>query len=117
MSVVRWNQKKLGSTGENKLKGGRLPPTTLAAIESLAIPLVHEVVFLADFRCAGCQQRVAEIMSKMNGETQSVVISLLEKKVTLTCKYEGGNKLGAARQVSSLRKVCLIARLFLSSCT
>ncbi|CAA3006104.1 uncharacterized protein LOC111396259 [Olea europaea subsp. europaea] len=80
MSVVRWNQNELGSTGEKELKGGPLPPTTLAAIESLAIPLVQEVVFLADFRCSGCQQRVAEIMSKMNGETQSVMVSILEKK-------------------------------------
>lgn len=29
---------------------------------------VHEVVFLADFRCPECQQRVAEIISKINGE-------------------------------------------------
>lgn len=29
---------------------------------------VQEVVFLADFRCAKCQQRVAEVMSKMNGK-------------------------------------------------
>lgn len=28
---------------------------------------IQEVVFLADFRCAKCQQRVAEVMSKMNG--------------------------------------------------
>ncbi|CAA3014452.1 uncharacterized protein LOC111396259 [Olea europaea var. sylvestris] len=122
MSVVRWNQNELGSTGEKELKGGPLPPTTLAAIESLAIPLVQEVVFLADFRCSGCQQRVAEIMSKMNGETQSVMVSILEKKVTLTCTYEAANKLPRGRQISSvhrtsLRKVCLIMRPFLSSCT
>ncbi|XP_051122601.1 uncharacterized protein LOC127245646 isoform X2 [Andrographis paniculata] len=40
--------------------------TSLAAVESLAMPLVQEVVFLADFRCGRCQKRVAEIMSKMN---------------------------------------------------
>ncbi|CAK9176241.1 unnamed protein product [Ilex paraguariensis] len=63
------------------------PRTTLASIESLTIPLVQEVVLLADFRCSGCQKRVAEIMSKMNGESDSVEVSVLEKKVTLTCKY------------------------------
>nr|GMD77103.1 uncharacterized protein LOC109175604 isoform X3 [Ipomoea batatas] len=45
-----------------------IPKVTLASIESLAIPLVQEVVFLADYRCARCQKRVAEVMSKMNGE-------------------------------------------------
>ncbi|XP_073131309.1 uncharacterized protein [Henckelia pumila] len=69
-------------------KGAPRPQTsTLAAIESLAIPLVQEVVFLADFCCARCQQRVAEIMSGMNGVTQSLMISVLDKKVTLTCAY------------------------------
>ncbi|XP_051145892.1 uncharacterized protein LOC127261648 isoform X2 [Andrographis paniculata] len=57
--------------------------TTLAAVESLALPQVQELVFLADFRCARCQKRVAEIMSKMKGETQSVVISVSEKKVNI----------------------------------
>ncbi|KAG8366597.1 hypothetical protein BUALT_Bualt17G0096400 [Buddleja alternifolia] len=132
-------------------KGGGPPPrtTTLAAIESLAIPLVQEVVFLADFRCAKCQQRVAQIMSKMNGayvstvslssfeplpyrpykampsynsgmrviigETQSVVISVLEKKVTLTCTYPNPDKLPVNR--SSLSKVSLIGRLFRAQLT
>nr|GMD80453.1 NADH-ubiquinone oxidoreductase [Ipomoea batatas] len=63
-----------------------IPKVTLASIESLAIPLVQEVVFLADYRCARCQKRVAEVMSKMNGETESVVVSVLEKKITVTCK-------------------------------
>ncbi|XP_019180437.1 PREDICTED: uncharacterized protein LOC109175604 isoform X2 [Ipomoea nil] len=62
-----------------------IPKVTLASIESLAIPL--EVVFLADYRCARCQNRVAEVMSKMNGETESVVVSVLEKKITVTCKF------------------------------
>ncbi|CAA2974040.1 uncharacterized protein LOC111396259 [Olea europaea subsp. europaea] len=122
MSVARGNQNELRSTQEKELEGGPLPPTTLAAIESLAIPLVQEVVFLADFRCSGCQQRVAEIMSKMNGETQSVMISVLEKKVTLMCTYEVANKLPQGRLFSSvhrisLRKVFLKMRPFLSFCT
>ncbi|KAD4983037.1 hypothetical protein E3N88_19708 [Mikania micrantha] len=41
-------------------------PTTLATIESLTIPLVQEVVLLADFRCKSCQDRVAHIVSKLN---------------------------------------------------
>ncbi|CAH9103513.1 unnamed protein product [Cuscuta europaea] len=59
---------------------------TLASIESLAIPLVQEVVFLADYRSARCRRRVAAVMSRMNGETDSVMISVLEKKISITCK-------------------------------
>ncbi|KAK6157657.1 hypothetical protein DH2020_011905 [Rehmannia glutinosa] len=92
--MVKWKEDEIS-------KGGRPPRTTLAAIESLAMPLVQEVVFLADFRCARCQQRVADILSKMNGETQSVMISVLEKKVTLTCTYPTADKL-PGRQVASL---------------
>ncbi|KAL2509645.1 heavy metal-associated isoprenylated plant protein 5 [Forsythia ovata] len=64
-------------------KGSRLQGTTLATIESLAVPIEQELVFLADFRCSGCQQRVTEIVSKINEEIQSVVVSVFEKKVTL----------------------------------
>ncbi|GKE83015.1 hypothetical protein Tco_1553015, partial [Tanacetum coccineum] len=41
-------------------------PTTLASIESLTFPLVHEVVLLADYRCTMCQDRVADIVSRLN---------------------------------------------------
>lgn len=34
-------------------------------------------MFLADFRCPRCQQRVAEIMAKMNGEAYSTSWDLL----------------------------------------
>ncbi|KAL1568458.1 hypothetical protein AAHA92_00073 [Salvia divinorum] len=67
--------------------GGIRPHTTVAAVESLAIPLVEEVVFMADFRCSLCRERVAEIINKMNGETQSLVISVVEKTVTLTLTH------------------------------
>lgn len=63
------DQKKKNQNRITKTKGMQLPGTSsLASIESLAIPLVQEVVFLADFRCAKCQQRVAEAMAKMNGK-------------------------------------------------
>ncbi|KAL3824078.1 hypothetical protein ACJIZ3_020107 [Penstemon smallii] len=116
MSMVKWEKDELlPMTGT---KGGRYPPrTTLAAIESLAMPLVQEVVFMADFRCARCQQRVAQIMSKMNGETQSVMISVLEKKVTLTLTCT--NPITSHRQQvsSSWSKVSLVLRLFRASCS
>ncbi|PWA95379.1 hypothetical protein CTI12_AA051440 [Artemisia annua] len=59
-------------------------PTTLATIESLTFPLVQEVVLLADFQCKRCQDRVADIVSRLNGEADSVEISLMDKKVTIT---------------------------------
>ncbi|XP_076906340.1 uncharacterized protein LOC143562418 [Bidens hawaiensis] len=59
-------------------------PTTLATIESLTFPLVQEVVLLADFRCKNCQDRVADIVSRLNGEVESMEFSLMEKRVTLT---------------------------------
>ncbi|KAL3631325.1 hypothetical protein CASFOL_024309 [Castilleja foliolosa] len=96
---------------------GRRPRITLAAVESLAIPLVQEVVFLADFGCTRCQERVAEILSKMDGETQSVMISVLEKKVTLTCTYPTTDKLSGAGHRRSWSKISPVFRLLRSSCT
>ncbi|KAG5532450.1 hypothetical protein RHGRI_026924 [Rhododendron griersonianum] len=80
-----------------------LSRSSLASVESLTMPLfhccvlmpplvvgsnlqVHEIVLLADFRCAKCQQRVADIISRMKCEPESVEVSVLEKKVTLTCR-------------------------------
>ncbi|XP_057765772.1 uncharacterized protein LOC130986382 [Salvia miltiorrhiza] len=113
MSLGRWRKE------ETSTAAFRPSNTTLAAVESLALPLVQEVVFLADFRCPKCQRRVAEIMAKMNGETQSVVISVLEKTVTLTCAYPTGDK-PAGRQLvhrSSWSKTSLLLRLFRYSCS
>ncbi|KAL1807762.1 hypothetical protein ACET3Z_024752 [Daucus carota] len=70
----------------NKVPYSRI---TLASVESLTLPLVQEVVLLADFHCKGCQERVADIMSRMNGVKESVVISVMDKKVTLTSTYPG----------------------------
>ncbi|KAI7756662.1 hypothetical protein M8C21_012220 [Ambrosia artemisiifolia] len=66
---------------KNKLA---IVPTTLATIESLTFPIVQEVVVSADIRCKNCQDRVADIVSRLNGEAESIEISLMEKKVTLT---------------------------------
>ncbi|XP_073049079.1 uncharacterized protein [Primulina eburnea] len=84
---------------------------TLAAIESLAVPLVQEVVlFLVDFQCERCQQKVAKIMSKMD-DIQYLVINVLEKKVTLVCTYST-----AAKQIAKSSQNSW-TRLFRYSCT
>ncbi|XP_047309973.1 uncharacterized protein LOC124913434 [Impatiens glandulifera] len=64
--------------------------STLASLESLSMPMVHEVVLLADFKCKDCQKRIADIISKtnrFNGKTESMIVSILERKVTLICRY------------------------------
>ncbi|XP_017970083.1 PREDICTED: uncharacterized protein LOC18610507 isoform X1 [Theobroma cacao] len=102
----------------NKPKSLLLPGTCLASVESLSMPLVHEVVLSADIRCAECQRRIADIMSRMN-DTDSVLVNVLEKKVTLTCRYPGIVNL-ASRQVPVIYRnpvstMAMIKRIFRSS--
>ncbi|XVF86025.1 hypothetical protein PTKIN_Ptkin17bG0167400 [Pterospermum kingtungense] len=106
----------------NKPKSSLLPGTSLASVESLSMPLVHEVVISADIGCAQCQKRIADIMSRMN-ETDSVLVNVLEKKVTLTCRYPGSGmvKLPSKQVPVSYRNPistrAIIKRLFCSSKT
>ncbi|KAK3008718.1 hypothetical protein RJ639_013121 [Escallonia herrerae] len=119
MAVVDRNKKRRAAIGFRSSDGPLLPQTTLASLESLSLPFVEEVVLLADFRCTGCQERVADIISRMNGETDSVVVSVLEKKVTLTCRYPRVVKAPAGQLVTMCRnpmnKFAVVTRLFRSS--
>ncbi|MBA0718252.1 hypothetical protein Golax_006007 [Gossypium laxum] len=100
-----------------------LPGSSLASVESLSMPLVsspilsfvHEVVYSADIRCAECQMRIADIISRMN-DTDSVLVNVLENKVTLTSRYPGSTKLGS-RQVpviyrNPISTMTMIKKLF-----
>ncbi|MBA0563411.1 hypothetical protein Golob_008391 [Gossypium lobatum] len=100
-----------------------LPGSSLASVESLSMPLVsspilsfvHEVVYSADIRCAECQMRIADIISRMN-DTDSVLVNVLENKVTLTSGYPGSTKLGS-RQVpviyrNPISTMAMIKKLF-----
>ncbi|XP_038711290.1 uncharacterized protein LOC120005598 isoform X5 [Tripterygium wilfordii] len=90
---------------------------SLAAVESLSMPLVQEVVLSADIRCARCQSRVAEIMSRMK-EMDSVSVNVLEKKVTVTSRYpvvKAPPKLVAALYKKPLGKAAIIKHIFRSS--
>ncbi|CAH1416881.1 unnamed protein product [Lactuca virosa] len=84
MAVVHQNEEEEEETVFEKKKNMAVVPTTLATFESLTFPLVQEVVLLADFQCKRCQDRVADILSRLNGEAESVEFSLTEKKVTVT---------------------------------
>ncbi|XP_030970306.1 uncharacterized protein LOC126690110 isoform X1 [Quercus robur] len=119
MALVN-NQPKKESPGIGirKSKSLLLSGTSLASVESLSMPLVQEVVISADIRCSECQKRVADMMSRMN-ETESVVVNLLEKKVTLTCRYANVGK-ASSQQVAAIYrnpfgKVAMIKRIFRSS--
>ncbi|KAL7607871.1 hypothetical protein Lser_V15G11828 [Lactuca serriola] len=81
-------------------------PTTLASIESLTFPLIQEVVLMADFRCKMCQDRVANIVSKFNGEMESMEIMIKEKKVilTFTSRYSRVKKNGKKLEVAAFYK-------------
>ncbi|KAK8657607.1 hypothetical protein V6N13_035837 [Hibiscus sabdariffa] len=96
----------------NNPKSFLLPGTSLASVESLSMPLVQEVVISADIGCSVCQKKIADIISRMN-DTDSVLVNLLENKVTLTCTYP---KL-ASSQVpvvyrKSLSTMAIIKRFF-----
>ncbi|XP_065626836.1 uncharacterized protein LOC136066437 isoform X4 [Quercus suber] len=109
MALVN-NQTKEESPGIGirKSKSLLLSGTSLASVQ--------EVVISADIRCSECQKRVADMMSRMN---ESVVVNLLEKKVTLTCRYANVGK-ASSQQVAAIYrnpfgKVAMIKRIFRSS--
>ncbi|XP_075633298.1 uncharacterized protein LOC142605741 isoform X2 [Castanea sativa] len=109
-------KKESPGIGIRKSKSLLLSGTSLASVESLSMPLVQEVVISADIRCSECQKRVADMMSRMN---ESVVVNLLEKKVTLTCRYANVGK-ASSQQVAAIYrnpfgKVAMIKRIFRSS--
>nr|XP_015895597.2 uncharacterized protein LOC107429430 isoform X2 [Ziziphus jujuba var. spinosa]XP_024933830.2 uncharacterized protein LOC107429430 isoform X2 [Ziziphus jujuba var. spinosa] len=111
--------KKLSGIGIRKSKSLLPPGTSLASVESLSVPLVQEIVLSADIRCSQCQKRVADIMSRMS-ETDSIEVNVLEKKVTLTCRYPIVAKVSTTRQFTethrnSLNKVAIFRRIFTSS--
>ncbi|MFS8021819.1 putative heavy-metal-associated, heavy metal-associated domain superfamily [Helianthus anomalus] len=107
---------------EKKNKLG-IVPTTLATIESLTFPLVQEVVVSADIRCKNCQDRVAHIVSRLNGEAESMEISLKEKKVILTMtrrhpkatKMSENERRHATIYKNRANKSSLVKRIFHSS--
>ncbi|XP_002529124.2 uncharacterized protein LOC8269693 [Ricinus communis] len=119
MALANRPKKETSKTGFKKPKSMLLTGTSLASVESLSLPLVQEVVLSADIRCSECQKRVAEFMSKMN-DTESVLVNVLEKKVTLTCRYPAlkvSTSQVAAVYRNPLRKMTLIKRIFRSACS
>ncbi|XP_011008048.1 PREDICTED: uncharacterized protein LOC105113540 isoform X1 [Populus euphratica] len=66
MALASRPKKEIQRIGIKKSKNMLYSGTSLASVESLTVPLVQVVVLSADIRCAECQRRVADIMSRMN---------------------------------------------------
>ncbi|CAN4099605.1 unnamed protein product [Withania somnifera] len=64
MALVSWAKKELSRLKLQKPKSLTLPQTS----KCLALPLIQEVVFDADLRCANCQNRLSSVISNVKGE-------------------------------------------------
>ncbi|KAK7269748.1 hypothetical protein RIF29_22483 [Crotalaria pallida] len=122
----RWMAFEDGSKNEMQKVGIRMSrsfplsgTSTLASMESLSLPLVQEVVLSADMQCEKCQKRVADIITRMNAETESVVVNVLEKKVILTFRLATVGKVITQQTTpinkNPILKVAIIKRIFRSS--
>ncbi|XP_010470813.1 PREDICTED: uncharacterized protein LOC104750678 [Camelina sativa] len=105
-------EEEVGTSLRSKLS--RTSETSLASVASLSMPLIQEIVLSADIRCSDCQEKVADIMSRMI-ETYSILVSVLEKKVTLTCTYSGDRRVSKPYGEALLCKISTIKRLICPS--
>ncbi|VVA94500.1 unnamed protein product [Arabis nemorensis] len=103
---------ELGASLRSKLS--RTSESSLASVASLSMPLIQEIVISADISCSDCQEKIADIMSRMI-ETSSILVSVLEKKVTLTCTYSGDRRVSKSYGETLLCKFSTIKRLIFSS--
>ncbi|KAG2312842.1 hypothetical protein Bca52824_024399 [Brassica carinata] len=87
--------------------------SSLASVASLSMPLIQEIVLSADIKCSDCQEKIADIMSRMIAETYSILVSVLEKKVTLTCTYSGEQKVSKSYGEALLCKMSTFKRRIL----
>ncbi|WZZ32832.1 uncharacterized protein LOC106442519 isoform X3 [Brassica napus] len=88
--------------------------SSLASVASLSMPLIQEIVLSADIKCSDCQEKIADIMSRMI-ETYSILVSVLEKKVTLTCTYSGDRRVSKSYGEALLCKMSTFKRRILHS--
>ncbi|KAK6773601.1 hypothetical protein RDI58_028839 [Solanum bulbocastanum] len=83
MALVSWAKKELSRLKlQSKPKRLTLPQTST---KCLALPLIQEVILDADLRCGNCQNRVSSVISNVEC-VESIVVHVLEKKVTLIRK-------------------------------
>ncbi|KAM7471138.1 hypothetical protein LguiA_009321 [Lonicera macranthoides] len=85
MSLVSWAKKELARLMIRKPRRLLLPRTTMDSVKSSTMSPVPEVLLVADLRCVDCQMRVAHVIPEMDG-VESMVVHVLEKKVTITLR-------------------------------
>ncbi|CAN8243953.1 unnamed protein product [Cochlearia groenlandica] len=102
-SLCEMAKQELGASPRS-IKNSRTSETSLASIASLSMPLMQEIVLSADIRCSDCQEKIADIMSRMI-ETYSILVSVLEKEVTLTCIYSGDHRVSKSYGETLFRKI------------
>ncbi|KAG5380327.1 hypothetical protein BRARA_G02512 [Brassica rapa] len=100
-------EQELGASPRSKLS--ITSESSLASVASLSMPLIQEIVLSADIRCSDCQEKIADIMSRMI-ETYSILVSVLEKKVTLTCTYSGDRRVSKSYGEALLCKISIFKR-------
>ncbi|RID74717.1 hypothetical protein BRARA_B01803 [Brassica rapa] len=88
--------------------------SSLASVASLSMPLIQEIVLSADIKCSDCQEKISDIMSRMI-ETYSILVSVLEKNVTLTCTYSGDRRVSKSYAEALLCKMSTFKRRILHS--
>ncbi|CAG7903766.1 unnamed protein product [Brassica rapa] len=101
-------EQELGASPRSKLS--ITSESSLASVASLSMPLIQEIVLSADIRCSDCQEKIADIMSRMIAETYSILVSVLEKKVTLTCTYSGDRRVSKSYGEALLCKISIFKR-------
>ncbi|CAA7045865.1 unnamed protein product [Microthlaspi erraticum] len=107
-SLCEFVEQETGASPRSKLS--ITSESSLASVASLSMPLIQEIVLSADIRCSDCQEKIADIMSRMI-ETYSILVSVLEKKVTLTCTYSGDRRVSKSYGESLLCKFSTIKRM------
>ncbi|KAK1293914.1 hypothetical protein QJS10_CPA16g00826 [Acorus calamus] len=68
------------------------PCLTLRLAEDLSMPIVQEIVFSTNFGRQHCQQRVSQVVSKMNTGLLDYMMDLQDKTVTITGLVDTKNK-------------------------
>ncbi|KAH8496207.1 hypothetical protein H0E87_019108 [Populus deltoides] len=86
MALASRPKKEIQRIGIKKSKNMLYSGTSLASAESLTVPLVQVVVLSADIRCAECQRRVADIMSRMN-EVETHMIEKQQCRISVCGRF------------------------------
>ncbi|XP_034913309.1 heavy metal-associated isoprenylated plant protein 19 isoform X1 [Populus alba] len=114
MALASSPKKEIQRIGIKKSKNMLYSGTSLASVESLTVPLVQVVVLSADIRCAECQRRVADIMSRMN-EVETHMIEKQQCRISACGRFRPSDVAIKLRKKMNRRVEILDTRDFGSS--